>query len=104
MRDRAPVAFFTSTGHLLAGAYGLKDVVPYDGESSFTASQVDEALDRLRAAGGSTVLVLTKIVARVAQLLGRRGFDVVQSHGRIVTRGELTKWVDARAASRSPGR
>jgi len=116
VRPGAPVAFFTATGHLLADAYDLRDVVPYTGRSVFTTEQFDEALARLRAAGGNTVLVPTLILPRVAELLERRGFEVltrsgyragipggsipaeavvVQSAG--IYLNELTKWVDRRA-------
>jgi hypothetical protein len=116
IRHGAPVAFFTATGHLLADAYGTKDVVPYTGRSVFTAQQLDEALDALRRAGGSTVLVPTLILPRIAELLVQRGFRVqttagwqagipggsipteaVIVHSADIYPNELTKWVDARA-------
>jgi hypothetical protein len=116
IRAGAPVAFFTATGHLLADAYGIKDVVPYTGRSVFTEQQFDEAIDALRAAGGSTVLVPTMILPRIAALLVDRGFRVqttagwragvpgesvpaeeVVVHSADVYPNELTKWVDGRA-------
>ena len=116
VRAGAPVAFFTATGHLLADAYGIKDVVPYTGRSVFTEQQFDEAIDALRAAGGSTALVPTMILPRIAALLVERGFRVRTTSGwragvpgeavpaeAVVVRSadvypnELTKWVDGRA-------
>jgi hypothetical protein len=116
VRRGAPVALFTATGHLLAEAYGVEDVVPYTGRSVFTEAQLDDALERLRAAGGSTVLVPAMIVPRIAALLASRGFEVLTRDGfragvpgqdipqeAVVTRSagvapnELTKWVHAGA-------
>ncbi len=116
VRRGAPVAFLTATGHLLADAYGIRDVVPYTGRSVFTTEELDEALQRLRAAGGNTVIVPMLIVPRVAAALARRGFEAQTDAGfrpgapgaaypaeRLVTASagvtpdELTKWVDARA-------
>ncbi|HEU4700987.1 MAG TPA: hypothetical protein VFS37_00780 [Conexibacter sp.] len=116
IREGAPVAFFTATGHLLADAYGIRDVVPYTGRSVFTEQQLDDALAALRAAGGSTVLVPTLILPRIAALLAERGFRVQTTSGwragvpgesvpaeTVVVRSadvypnELTKWVDGRA-------
>jgi len=116
IRKGAPVAFFTATGHLLADAYGIRDVVPYTGRSVFTEQQFDEAIDALRKAGGSTVLVPTMILPRIAELLVARGFriqttsgwragipgesipiEAVIAHSADVYPNELTKWVDGRA-------
>jgi len=116
MRHGAPVAFLTATGHLLADAYGIRDVVPYTGRSVFTLEELDEALRRLRAAGGNTVIVPSLILPRVAAALASRGFEAQTDTGfrpgvpgqaypteRLVTASagvtpdELTKWVDARA-------
>ncbi len=101
--DGSPVAFLTATGHLLANGYGIRDVVPYTGRSVFTEEQLDEALQRLRAAGGRTVLVPQLILPRVADLLTARGFrPLTRADGSFVTRSagiylnELTKWVGAR--------
>lgn len=112
----APVALFTATGHLIADAYGIEDVVPYTGRSVFTEEQLDDALGRLRAAGGNTVLVPSLILPRVSDLLARRGFQALTTSGpragvpgqdfpeeALLRRSsgvflsELTKWVDARA-------
>ena len=120
IRHGAPVAFFTATGHLLADAYGIRDVVPYTGRSVFTREQFDDALDALRAAGGSTVLVPTLILPRIAALLAERGFRVqttsgwragvpgqtvpaetVVVHSADVYPNELTKWVDGRALAQA---
>jgi hypothetical protein len=116
VRHGAPVAFLTATGHLLADRYGIRDVVPYTGRSVFTASQLDDALGRLRDAGGSTVIVPSLILPRVAQALADRGYAVRTRSGYrrgvpgaeidagdLVVRSadvypdELTKWVDVRA-------
>ncbi|HET6447768.1 MAG TPA: hypothetical protein VFG31_01565 [Conexibacter sp.] len=116
MRHGAPVAFLTATGHLLADAYGIRDVVPYTGRSVFTADQLDDALARLRAAGGSTVIVPSLILPRVAAALAARGYEVLTTAGyragvpgadvaasSVVVKSadiypdELTKWVDRRA-------
>jgi hypothetical protein len=115
VRSGAPVAFLTATGHLLADAYDVRDVVPYTGRSVFTEDQLDEALERLDAAGGNTVLVPRLILERVAAALDRRGFEVLTSsgyragvpgesiptetlvvHSAYVYPNELTKWVDRR--------
>jgi hypothetical protein len=116
IRRGAPVAFLTATGHLLADAYGIRDVVPFTGRSVFTREQLDDALGALRAAGGSTVLVPSLILPRVAALLAARGFRVQTTsgwragvpgrtvpaetlvvHSADVYPDELTKWVDGRA-------
>ncbi|MFL5818376.1 MAG: hypothetical protein ACJ76L_12355 [Conexibacter sp.] len=116
VRSGAPVAFLTATGHLLADAYDIRDVVPYTGRSVFTEDQLDQALERLHAAGGNTVLVPRLILERVAAALDRRGFEVLTSsgyragvpgesipaealvvHSAYIYPDELTKWVDRRA-------
>jgi hypothetical protein len=116
VRHGAPVAFFTATGHLLADAYGIRDVVPYTGRSVFIERQLDDALERLRAAGGNTVIVPSLILPRIARQLADRGFQVltrsgyrsgvpgagidagtVVVHSADVYPDELTKWVDGRA-------
>jgi hypothetical protein len=116
VRPGAPVALLTATGHLLADAYDVRDVVPYTGRSVFTEDQLDEALERLHAAGGNTVLVPRLILERVATQLDRRGFEVLTSsgyrpgvpgasipaetlvvHSADIYPDELTKWVDGRA-------
>lgn len=116
VRPGAPVAFFTATGHQLADAYGIRDVVPFTGRSVFTEEQFDEAIAALRAAGGSVALVPTMILPRIAALLVERGFRVQTTSGweagvpgesvpaeAVVVQSadeypnELTKWVDGRA-------
>ena len=115
VRPGAPVAVFSATGHQLAEAYDLEDVVPYTGRSVFTEQQFDDAIGRLRAAGGTTVLVPAMIVPRIAALLVDRGYAVLTTDGyragvpgesfpaeAVVTRSagvapnELTKWADTR--------
>jgi hypothetical protein len=119
VRSDAPVAFLTATGHLLADAYDVRDVVPYTGRSVFTEDQLDQALERLHAAGGNTVLVPRLILERVAAALDRRGFEVLTSsgyragvpgesiptetlavHSAYIYPDELTKWVDRHALVR----
>jgi hypothetical protein len=108
LRKGAPVALFLTTGHLLADAYGLRDVVPFVGELLYTFDQLDEALARLHAAGGSTVLIGTGYLPNVTAALVTRGFAVLTRHGfrrgmpgqafrweEVVTYGGLTKWTDA---------
>jgi hypothetical protein len=116
LRPGAAVAFFSATGHLIADAYGLRDVVPYTGRSVFTVAQFDDAIRRLRAAGGSTAFVPALILPRVASLLTSRGFEIMTTSGPRpgvlgrdvplrtvlaqnagVVQNQLTKWVDARA-------
>jgi len=116
IRDQAPVAILWSTGHLIARAYRLRDVVPYIGESVYTVEQLDDALRRLAAAGGNTLLVAQTMLPRVGQALLDRGFAALTPTGfesnlqdkEIVVRDGLTKWVDTRAvsvsSSRSPAR
>jgi hypothetical protein len=104
IRDDAPVALFSSTGHLIAEAYRLRDVVPYTGESVFTVEQLDAALRRLQAAGGTTLFVPTTVLSRVSKALLARGFAVMTVAGFTTAPGSepltvkdgLTKWVDAR--------
>jgi len=121
VRPGAAVAFFTATGHLVADGYGLRDVVPYTGRSVFTTGLLDDALARLRAAGGRTALVPLLILPRVAAALPARGFEALTRTGlragvpgrdypaeELVTRStgpirdQLTKWVDVRGAPRRP--
>jgi hypothetical protein len=123
VRQGAPVAFFSATGHLLADAYGLHDVVPYTGRSVFTVGQFDDAIRRLRADGGNTAFVPALILPRVAALLASRGFEALTTHGPRpgvpgrdyplgtvlvrnagVVQNQLTKWVDARALHRGAAR
>jgi hypothetical protein len=117
VRPHAAVAFFTATGHLIADGYGLRDVVPYTGRSVFTTGLLDEALRRLRSAGGSTALVPLLILPRVAAALSARGFEALTRTGlrtgvpgrdypteELVTRSagairnQLTKWVLTRTS------
>jgi hypothetical protein len=108
VRRGAPVALVFTTGHLLADAYGLRDVVPFVGEQLYTVEQLDDALARLRAAGGSTLLIGTGYLREVADLLVARGFAILTRHGfrrglpgrafaleAVAVYGGLTKWTDA---------
>jgi len=109
----AAIALLWSTGHVIADQYGFRDVVPYVGESTLTVEQLDETLARLRAAGGSVVLVPELILRRLVQPLADRGFLVLTRGGyrppldaftrepqTIVQVHGLTKWLDARALPR----
>ncbi|MBS1869067.1 MAG: hypothetical protein JSS99_05345 [Actinobacteria bacterium] len=106
----AAIALLWSTGHVIADQYGFRNVVPYVGESTLTIEQLDETLARLRAAGGSVVLVPDLIMIRLAQPLADRGFHVLTRSGyrpavaafngepeRVLHVHGLTKWVDGRA-------
>ena len=105
LRPGAPVALFATTGHRLADAYGVRDVVPFTGaDSMHTLDDFEGALDVLRAAGGRTVLLQAERVATFSAALERRGFRIVTREGRsaeaLVVQG-LTKWVDTTRRPRS---
>jgi len=113
IRPREPIALLWSTGHAIAEGYGLRDVVPYVGESIVTVQQLDETLADLRAAGGSVVLVPDLVAPRLMGPLAERGFRVLTSAGyrggtpgatiapeALVDVHGLTKWVDGRALGR----
>jgi hypothetical protein len=56
-----PVAMLTELGHRVAFDLGLDDVTPYSGIESIQAEQqLDETLARLRAAGGTKVVLSTQ--------------------------------------------
>jgi len=107
-RAGAPVALFPTTGHRIADAYDVVDVVPFTGaESMHTLSEFEAALDRLRNGGGDTVLLQAERVADLHHVLERRGFRLLTLHGIKATVVEdtsplaearvvdgLTKWVD----------
>jgi len=107
-RAGAPVALFQISGHRIADAYGIVDVVPFTGADSMHAlGEFEAALDRLRDAGGNTVLLQQERVADVHGALERRGFRLLTTHGirTTVTGGGdpledasivsgLAKWVD----------
>lgn len=112
VRRGAPVALFATTGHRIADAYGIVNVVPYTGaESMHTAEDLDEALQALRDAGGTTVLLQLERARVLFRALERRGFRAVTTHGidtpgndetiplDTIVMGNLTKWVDTRRAS-----
>jgi hypothetical protein len=113
VRRGAPIALFVTTGHRIADAYGVVDVVPFTGpESMHTLSEFERALDALRDAGGDTVLLQWQRVVNLHRALERRGFRLLTHAGvrsaPLEARGalppdatvveELTKWVDVRAA------
>jgi hypothetical protein len=104
----APVGLFPITGHRIADAYDVVDVVPFTGaESMHTVGELEAALDRLRDAGGDTVLLQAERVADLHHVLEQRGFRLLTSHGIRTAAVEdasplagarvvdgLTKWVD----------
>jgi hypothetical protein len=107
-RAGAPVALFQTTGHRIADAYDVINVVSFTGaESMHTLREFEAALDRLRDAGGSTVLLQAERAADLHRVLEQRGFRLVTSHGIKTTAVDeasplaearvvdgLTKWVD----------
>jgi hypothetical protein len=112
VRHGAPIALFVTTGHRIADAYGVVDVVPFTGpESMHTLDQLENALDALREAGGTTVLLQHERVEGLHRALERRGFRILTHHGvrrspigvgvppdAVVVDG-LTKWVDTTRAA-----
>lgn len=113
VRNGAAIALLWSTGHVIADGYGFRDVVPFVGESMLTVGQLDDTLRRLRAAGGSVVLIPDLILRRLVVPLAERGFLVLTRSGyrpaipaftrepeQIVDVHGLTKWIDARALPR----
>lgn len=107
-RAGAPVALFQTTGHRIADAYGVVDVVPFTGvESMHTLAELEAVLDRLLDAGGDTVVLQAERAADLHDALERRGFRLLTAHGiratavndqdplveALVVDG-LTKWVD----------
>lgn len=80
----APIALLATTGHRIADAYGVRNVVPFTGaESIHTVEQVDQTVAALRKAGGNTMLLPTDGTAdpQMYTLLARRGFDVLTTRG-----------------------
>ncbi|HEU4703984.1 MAG TPA: hypothetical protein VFS37_15995 [Conexibacter sp.] len=113
-RPGTPIALFETTGHRIADAYGVVNVVPFTGpESMHTLGDFERALDVLRDAGGSTVLLERARVSNLHRVLERRGFRILTHTGLrptpveaglvppdAVVVNELTKWVDTRALAR----
>lgn len=114
MRPGAPIALFQTTGHRIADAYRVVDVVPFTGpESMHTLSDFEHALDVLRDAGGTTVLLEQARVSNLHQVLERRGFRILTHTGvrpspieaglvppDAIVVGELTKWIDTHVFAR----
>jgi len=108
LRRGAPIALFVTTGHRIADAYGVVDVVPFTGPLTMhTYAEYESALDALLAAGGDTVLIPAERVRTLHAPLERRGFRILTSAGidpAPIRRGRLpastlvidglTKWVD----------
>jgi hypothetical protein len=110
----AAIAFFWSSGHVIADEYGYRDVVPFNGESLFTVEQLEDTLRRLRAARGSVVLMPLIVARRAYARLVAHGFEALTESGYrrgrpgvdypasdILVVHELTKWVDRRALAAS---
>jgi hypothetical protein len=107
-RPSAPVALFATTGHRIADAYDIVDVVPYTGpESIHTAEELDDSLDALRDAGGNTAIVRVRYLELLREGLERHGFAVLTRYGLqrtapgggfddtgLTVVGGYTKWVD----------
>jgi hypothetical protein len=105
VKPGAPVALFLITGHRIADAYGIDDVLPYTGGNSIhTREELDDALRVLRDAGGNTVILPTEETSAFGSLLLARGFDLLTRSGLVhalpearpdaVVVAQLTKWVD----------
>jgi hypothetical protein len=116
MRRGAPIALFATTGHRIADAYGVVDVVPFTGhETMHTLDEYERALDALRDAGGNTVLIPWVRVESLHAPLERRGFRIITRSGvrrSPIARGRapgdavivdgLTKWIDMHAVRDAP--
>jgi hypothetical protein len=111
VRSGAPVAILLTTGHRVADAYGLTNVLPYTGvESLITVERAEAALDALNEAGGNTVILPNPTNIGIVAVLDRRGFDIVTANGLRRFRaghtrpleypwpggGAVVKWVDTR--------
>jgi len=110
LRSGAPVALFITTGHRVADAYGVVDVVSYTGpESIHTFEQLEETFDALLRAGGNTALVRPAGLKLLREGLLRRGFAILTRSGLrrswpadqkippgTLLVGGFTKWIDTR--------
>ncbi len=115
-RRGAPIALFVTTGHRIADAYGVVDVVPFTGpETMHTYAEFERALNALHDAGGDTVLISPARIESLHGPLERRGFRILTregvrrtpiGHGRApgnaLIVGGLTKWIDTRAVRTLP--
>jgi len=104
----APIALFVTTGHRIADAYGVVNVVPFTGpETMHTYAEFESALDALHNAGGNTALILFEQVEALHRPLERRGFRILTQHGiqttplrlgrppdDVLLVNGLTKWID----------
>jgi len=82
VRHGAPIGLFATTGHRIADAYGVRDVIPYTGvESVQTRSQFKTALDELRADGGNTVILPQEPSPEMGAMLAARGFELLTPQG-----------------------
>jgi hypothetical protein len=100
-----------TTGHRIADAYGVVNVVPFTGpETMHTYAEFESALDALHDAGGSTALILFEEVEALHRPLERRGFRLLTQHGvqttpiplgrppdDVLIVDGLTKWIDTSA-------
>lgn len=114
LKPGAPVALLMVSGHRVADAYGIRDVVPFTGpESIETVQQLDETISALRRAGGNTVVMTGGggVDPEIYGLMVKRGFLIVTSRGLQAPdkagrvndvqavpyfEGILLKWVDTR--------
>jgi hypothetical protein len=78
----APVALLITTGHYIADAYGVRNVVPYTGPDSIhTLGELRASLDVLRDAGGNTVVMPLERLPTLGPLLRARGFALLTRDG-----------------------
>jgi hypothetical protein len=117
VRHGAPIALFVTTGHRIADAYGVVDVVPFTGpETMHTYEEFERALNALHDAGGDTVLISPARIEALHGPLERRGFRILTrvgvrrtpiSHGHAPGNAlivdQLTKWIDTTAVQTLPG-
>ncbi len=107
----AAVALLITTGHYVADAYGVRNVVPYTGPDSLhTFEQLDETVERLRAAGGNTFVMPRERLPLLGPELRARGFALLTYSGPRATwrddvipadtviHDDLVKLVDASSA------
>jgi hypothetical protein len=89
------VALLMTTGHRIADAYGLADVVPYTGLDSInTFDQLDTMVASLRDAGGNTIVTPEARPVFYAALM-KHGFALATASG--LHRGDVREAAFARA-------
>lgn len=81
IREGAPVAILVTGGHRIAEAFGVVNVSPYSGlTSAVTEEQLENVIDALRAAGGTT-LIMPMTANEDYLVLARAGFRYVTASG-----------------------